>query len=185
MVNFCSQLVPHSNIHTYLQSKVKAYNIVITDYGHHNFELLKHEPHKQKLPLGLKRQPCRCSCNLHKPRVFFIIFFKINHSTRHRFQVVRAAILSCPTASVLQVYTSAIDSTAPCYHSSLRAYHVSQSTSGRYTVYHVVLVSLSNTHVLYTMRLSFEYRLIIYACPSICPSVAFQTVTAHLLKNMP
>ena len=55
--------------------------------------------------------------------------------------------------------------------------HVSQSTSGRYIGFHVVRVSLNNTHVLYIIRLDFERRVIIYVwvsiCPFICLSVGF------------
>ena len=51
------------------------------------------------------------------------------------------------------------------------AHYVSQKTSERYIVFHVVSVSLGNTHMLYTIRLSFERRLIIYACLSVSLSV--------------
>ena len=50
---------------------------------------------------------------------------------------------------------------------------------------HVIRVSLSDTYVFYTIRLSFERRLIICVCQSVrlsvCPSVAFRTVTTHSL----
>ena len=49
--------------------------------------------------------------------------------------------------------------------------YVSQSTSGRYIVFHVAPTSLSYTHVLYTIRLDFELKLIIYVCLSVSLSV--------------
>ena len=38
----------------------------------------------------------------------------------------------------------------------IKYFYVSQSTSGRYIVFYVVRVSLSNTHVLYTIQLGIE-----------------------------
>ena len=51
--------------------------------------------------------------------------------------------------------------------------YVSQSTYVRHTVFHIVRLSLNNSHVIYTNRLGFESRLIIYVRMSVCPSVAF------------
>ena len=60
--------------------------------------------------------------------------------------------------------------------------YVSESTYGRYIVFHVICVCLSNTHVLYAIRLGFGRRLLIYACMSIC-SITIRSYT--FMKNKP
>ena len=47
-----------------------------------------------------------------------------------------------------------------------------QISSGWYIVFHIISVSLSNNHVLYTFRLGFESKLIIYVSLFVCPSVS-------------